>query len=106
MRTARLRRDIVPLGSPRTGGPHACHYRTAGTDSRAQRRGGVAARGAGAEARQAADNRIPWREHAFSVEPVDCRFVQRLRELGWTEGRTVAIVYRWAEGRSERYANI
>jgi hypothetical protein len=28
-------------------------------------------------------------------------FVQRLRELGWTERRTVAIEYRWAEGRSE-----
>jgi hypothetical protein len=26
-------------------------------------------------------------------------FVQRLRELGWTEGRTVATEYRWAEGR-------
>src|SRR6266699_1602803 len=30
-------------------------------------------------------------------------FVQRLRELGWIEGRTVAIEYRWAEGRSERF---
>jgi ABC-type uncharacterized transport system substrate-binding protein len=29
-------------------------------------------------------------------------FVQRLRELGWMEGRTVAIEYRWAEGRAER----
>jgi putative ABC transport system substrate-binding protein len=29
-------------------------------------------------------------------------FVQRLRELGWIEGRTVAIAYRWAEGRAER----
>jgi putative ABC transport system substrate-binding protein len=33
-------------------------------------------------------------------------FEQRLRELGWTEGRTVAIEYRWAEGRPERYAEI
>jgi putative ABC transport system substrate-binding protein len=32
--------------------------------------------------------------------------VQRLRELGWVEGRTVAIDYRWAESRSERYAGI
>ena len=31
-------------------------------------------------------------------------FVQRLRELGWIEGRTVAIQYRWAEGRAERWA--
>ena len=33
-------------------------------------------------------------------------FVQRLRELGWIEGRTVVIDYRWAEGRTERYAEI
>jgi ABC-type uncharacterized transport system substrate-binding protein len=33
-------------------------------------------------------------------------FVGRLRELGWIEGRTVAIEYRWAEGRSERYTEI
>jgi putative ABC transport system substrate-binding protein len=33
-------------------------------------------------------------------------FVQRLRELGWIEGRTVAIDYRWAEGRTERVAEI
>jgi ABC-type uncharacterized transport system substrate-binding protein len=33
-------------------------------------------------------------------------FAQRLRELGWTEGRTVAVEYRWAEGRSERLAEI
>jgi putative tryptophan/tyrosine transport system substrate-binding protein len=31
-------------------------------------------------------------------------FVQRLRELGWIEGRNVAIEYRWAEGRTERLA--
>jgi putative ABC transport system substrate-binding protein len=33
-------------------------------------------------------------------------FVQRLRELGWSEGRNVAIEYRWAEGRTERFAEI
>jgi putative ABC transport system substrate-binding protein len=33
-------------------------------------------------------------------------FVQRMREHGWIEGRTVAIEYRWAEGHSERFAEI
>jgi putative ABC transport system substrate-binding protein len=32
--------------------------------------------------------------------------VQRLRELGWIEGRSLAIKYRWAEGRAERAAEI
>jgi ABC-type uncharacterized transport system substrate-binding protein len=31
-------------------------------------------------------------------------FVQRLRELGWIDDRNMAIEYRWAEGRNERYA--
>ena len=33
-------------------------------------------------------------------------FVQRLRDLGWSEGRYVAIEFRWAEGRTERYTEI
>jgi putative ABC transport system substrate-binding protein len=33
-------------------------------------------------------------------------FERRLRELGWIEGRTVVIEYRWAEGRSERFSDI
>jgi putative ABC transport system substrate-binding protein len=33
-------------------------------------------------------------------------FVQRLNALGWNEGRTIAIEYRWAEGQSERYTQI
>jgi putative ABC transport system substrate-binding protein len=33
-------------------------------------------------------------------------FVQRLRQLGWIEGRTVTIEYRWAEGDSARNAEI
>jgi putative tryptophan/tyrosine transport system substrate-binding protein len=31
-------------------------------------------------------------------------FTQRLRELGWVEGRSIAIEYRWSEGRAERVA--
>ncbi len=33
-------------------------------------------------------------------------FSARLRELGWAEGRNVAIEYRWAEGQSERFAEL
>ena len=33
-------------------------------------------------------------------------FAERLQELGWIEGRTVGIEYRWSEGRPERVAEI
>jgi putative ABC transport system substrate-binding protein len=33
-------------------------------------------------------------------------FLRRFRELGWIDGRTVNIEYRWAEGRNDRYAEI
>ena len=33
-------------------------------------------------------------------------FVQRLRELGWIEDRTITIEYRWADGRNEHLADI
>ena len=36
--------------------------------------------------------------------PWTAAFVQRLGELGWINGRTATIVYRWSEGRSETYA--
>ena len=41
---------------------------------------------------------------AAAWAPWTTAFVQRLRELGWIEGRTVAIQYRWADGRAERLA--
>jgi putative ABC transport system substrate-binding protein len=33
-------------------------------------------------------------------------FLERLHELGWFEGRTLAIEYRWAEGRNEHLIEI
>src|SRR5262245_29262960 len=38
--------------------------------------------------------------------PWTAAFAQRLHELGWINGRTVTIQYRWAEGRAERWAEI
>src|SRR5262244_4286840 len=43
---------------------------------------------------------------ASDWSPWTAAFVKRLNELGWVEGRTVAIEYRWADGRSERFAEI
>jgi putative ABC transport system substrate-binding protein len=43
---------------------------------------------------------------ASGWQPWIATFVQRLRALGWSEGRTVAIEYRWGEGRRERFAEI
>jgi putative tryptophan/tyrosine transport system substrate-binding protein len=40
--------------------------------------------------------------HAVESQRV-AALVQRLRELGWIENRTIAIEYRWAEGREERF---
>ncbi|HLX16741.1 MAG TPA: ABC transporter substrate-binding protein [Bradyrhizobium sp.] len=42
---------------------------------------------------------LPWKNYVAAFE-------QRLHELGWLEGKTVAIEYRWAEGRSERFVEI
>jgi putative tryptophan/tyrosine transport system substrate-binding protein len=41
-----------------------------------------------------------------TTTPWIAAFVQRLREFGWVEGRNIVIEYRWAEGRTERYAEI
>jgi putative tryptophan/tyrosine transport system substrate-binding protein len=41
---------------------------------------------------------------ASAWAPWTAAFVQRLHELGWIDGRTVAIQYRWADGRAERWA--
>ena len=33
-------------------------------------------------------------------------FREGLRELGWVEGQTIALEYRWAEGRYERFPEL
>src|ERR1700722_18347140 len=45
-------------------------------------------------------------DSAAAQSRMTAAFVQRLRELGWTEGRNVIIEYRWAEGHNERFAEI
>jgi putative ABC transport system substrate-binding protein len=44
--------------------------------------------------------------NATAWSPWTTAFVQRLHELGWIEGRTVTIEYRWNEGQPERIAEI
>jgi putative tryptophan/tyrosine transport system substrate-binding protein len=41
---------------------------------------------------------------ASAFSPWTAAFVARLRELGWIEGSTIVIEYRWSQGRTERYA--
>ena len=45
-------------------------------------------------------------DHGAGLDTWTGAFVQRLRELGWIEGRTATIEYRWAESRSERFVEI
>jgi putative ABC transport system substrate-binding protein len=43
---------------------------------------------------------------ALAWKPSIAAFLQRLHDLGWVEGRDVNIEYRWAEGHSERFAEL
>jgi putative ABC transport system substrate-binding protein len=66
--------------------------------------GSAAAWPLAARAQQA--GKLPTIGYEGATNSFSAAFVRRLGELGWIEGRTVAIVYRWAEGRTERYAEI
>src|SRR5947209_19562624 len=70
--------------------------------------GAVAAWPLGARAQQAKLPTIGFLGSTTSAaqSQLTAAFVQRLRELGWIEGRTIAIEYRWSEGRTERNAEI
>ena len=73
-----------------------------------RRGGGVATRGArAAVGKDDPDYRLPRGGLAFELQfSWFAAFNRRLREVGWIDGRTVAIVPRWAEGRNERFAEI
>ena len=43
---------------------------------------------------------------AAEYGPWAAALVERLGQLGWTDGRTVQIEYHWSEGRPERVAEI
>jgi putative tryptophan/tyrosine transport system substrate-binding protein len=66
----------------------------------------VASGGAGAAIGKAADYRVFGGVTAAQSAAWLAAFVQRLRELGWIEGRNIAIEYRWAEGHEDRYKEI
>jgi putative ABC transport system substrate-binding protein len=42
----------------------------------------------------------------ISQRPWADAFARRLHELGWIEGSTITVDYRWAEGRPDRFAEI
>ena len=71
--------------------------------------GGVAAWPLAARAQQ--PGRLPTIGYLGATTPSTesqrvAALVQRLREFGWIEGRNLTIEYRYAEGRSERYAEL
>jgi putative tryptophan/tyrosine transport system substrate-binding protein len=43
---------------------------------------------------------------ASNQGPWAAAFLQRLRELGWIEGRNIRIEFRWADSQDERLAEI
>ncbi|MGB7937455.1 MAG: ABC transporter substrate binding protein, partial [Pseudolabrys sp.] len=65
----------------------------------------MAVRGARAATWKIADNLLGAATPADAT-PWFAAFVKRLGELGWIDGSTIAIEYRWAESRGERYAEI
>ena len=71
--------------------------------------GGAAARPLAAQAQQV--GKLPtlgflMRERGGCTDQWTSAFMERMRELGWIEGRTIAIEYRWADGQSERLAGM
>ena len=71
-----------------------------------RRGGGMADRGAGHNRRVKSRPSVYLGSTASVWQRWNAAFVQRLGELGWIENRTIAIEYRWAGGRRERFSEI
>ena len=67
---------------------------------------GVADGYAGAAGTQAAHHRFLGPSTPAVESQRLAAFLDKLRDLGWIEGQTVAIEIAWGEGRSERFAEI
>src|SRR6266568_7799438 len=88
----------------REGSDDSLHQAPRVHDASRRRGGGMAARGAGAAA-----TKLPTIGYLGATSPSAesqriAAFLKRLAELGWIEGHTIAIEYRWAEGNSTRAA--
>ena len=81
-------------------------YEAARVHCGSQWRGGVATLDARTAAAQATHDRVSGQSTPVAESTRLAAFLERLRELGWIEGQTVAIEYGWAEGMSERFAEI
>ena len=66
----------------------------------------MAAGGGSAAADETAHHRILGATTAPAQKKWTDAFVRRLRELDWIEGRSIAIEYRWAEGRTDRVSDV
>ena len=80
-------------------------HEAAGIHQPAWQCSGLAACGTRATGRQAAEYRGTG-ANATVWAPWMAAFVAHLRELGWVEGHTIAIEYRWTEGSAARVSEI
>ena len=74
--------------------------------SPSRRCGGAAAGGARAAGPKVPTHRFSRHHHGGGLGFLDAAFLERLGQLGWTDGRNVAIQYRWADGKNENFTRI
>jgi putative tryptophan/tyrosine transport system substrate-binding protein len=94
---------VAMIASPELGVEHEA----ARVHNASQRRDGhLAAHRTRTAAAESANHRVLGAGTSSVSSQWTAAFVQRLRGLGWVEGRNVTIEYRSAEGRAERYSEI